>query len=205
MGLLEFGCVFILFDVMNYQMIFECIYIEFVFWIGQGWVVDYIFEFVKVFVDKFGMVVVMFDGNVYMVGDVYECFLIQSILKLFVCMFVFQLLGDELWEWVGCELFGIVFNLLVQFESECGKLCNLFINVGVLVVIDVLCCCFVKVEMVFVEFVWWLIGVNDIDYDLCVVLLELQYVECNCVMVYFMVSFGNMQMLFDIVIDVYCC
>lgn len=69
---------------MDYQGIIEeiveLVWLEF----GKGKVVDYILVLVKVFVSKFGIVVCMFNGDIFQVGDVEEVFFIQSIFKVFV-------------------------------------------------------------------------------------------------------------------------
>src|SRR5260221_10074384 len=102
--------------------------------LGQGSVASYIPELAKVHNDRFGMAVVMMDGQVHTVGHAREAFSIQSISKLFSLTLAFQLVGDELWNRVGREPSGTAFNSLVQLEQEHGKPRNPFINAGALVV-----------------------------------------------------------------------
>lgn len=104
--------------------------------VDKGEVVSYILEFVCIDFDQFGIVIVIVDGMVCMVGDVDVFFFIQLVLKVFVVVLVLGWVGDQMWWWVGCELFGLVFDFILFLECENGILCNLFINVGVLVVID---------------------------------------------------------------------
>lgn len=177
--------------VINNVML-EVILVEIRLLIGCGKVVDYILVLVSVSGDKFGIVISMVDGQYFVVGDVYECFFIQLIFKvlsLVVVMNYYQ--EEEIWQWVGKDFFGQFFNLFLQLEIEQGKLCNLFINVGVLVVCDMLQSWFSVLCQWMLEIVCCLSGVVDIVYDLVVVCLEFEYLVCNVVIGWLMKFFGN--------------
>ncbi len=103
---------------------------------GQGKVADYIPALAAVDPRKFGIAVVLGDGNQYCLGDADESFSIQSISKVFTLSMALRVVGDTLWQRVGREPSGTAFNSIVQLEHERGIPRNPLINAGAIVVTD---------------------------------------------------------------------
>ncbi|NJN71078.1 MAG: glutaminase [Nitrospira sp.] len=105
---------------------------------GQGRVADYIPALAAADPMKFGMCVVLGNGEIHCIADADEQFSIQSISKVFTMSMALRRVGDELWKRVGREPSGSPFNSIVQLESERGIPRNPLINAGAIVVTDLL-------------------------------------------------------------------
>ncbi len=107
--------------------------------IGQGKVADYIPALAEVPANKLGIAVCTLDGQIFQAGDADERFSIQSISKvLSLTLALSRYSEQDIWQRVGKEPSGQPFNSLVQLELEKGKPRNPFINLGALVVCDML-------------------------------------------------------------------
>lgn len=104
----------------------------------RGEVASYIPQLRTIDPNKFGIAVVMNNGEVASAGDGDEPFSIQSISKVFTLALALGRVGDTLWNRVGREPSGTAFNSIVQLELEEGIPRNPFINAGAIVVSDVL-------------------------------------------------------------------
>ncbi len=104
----------------------------------RGAVADYIPELRRVPLDRFGIAVVLRDGEEVTGGDADQPFSIQSISKVFTLTLALGRAGDGLWRRVGREPSGDPFNSIVQLEHERGIPRNPFINAGAIAVTDVL-------------------------------------------------------------------
>lgn len=189
---------------MDYQPVLDRIHAALKPVIGEGKVASYIPELANVAPDQFGMAVVDFAGNVYVVGDATKRFSIQSISKLFALTLAFQREGDSLWTRVGREPSGNPFNSLVQLEREQGIPRNPFINAGALVVTDMLASRSVNAAQSLVDFVRKLAGVADITYNTRVAQSEISTSSRNAAMAHFMKSFGNLNNKVGEVLHAYC-
>ena len=189
---------------MDYQSVLDLIHAALKPVIGEGKVASYIPELANVAPDQFGMAVVDFAGNVYVVGDATKRFSIQSISKLFALTLAFQREGDSLWTRVGREPSGNPFNSLVQLEREQGIPRNPFINAGALVVTDMLASRSVNAAQSLVDFVRKLAGVADITYNTRVAQSEISTSSRNAAMAHFMKSFGNLHNKVGEVLHAYC-
>lgn len=189
---------------MDYQSVLDLIHAALKPVIGEGKVASYIPELANVAPDQFGMAVVDFAGNVYVVGDATKRFSIQSISKLFALTLAFQREGDSLWIRVGREPSGNPFNSLVQLEREQGIPRNPFINAGALVVTDMLASRSVNAAQSLVDFVRRLAGVADITYNTRVAQSEISTSSRNAAMAHFMKSFGNLNNKVGEVLHAYC-
>ena len=103
---------------------------------GQGRVADYIPALAEVGPSKFGMAVVLPNGEYYCIGDADEPFSIQSVSKVFTLSLALERFGDDLWNSVGREPSGSSFNSIVQLETESGKPRNPLINAGAIATTD---------------------------------------------------------------------
>lgn len=121
----------------DYQTILEDIRHEVQPLLAQGHVADYIPRLAGVPRERFAMAVATLGGEVFQVGHARELFSQQSISKVYTLAMALQSVGDALWQRVGRESSGNAFNSLVQLEQENGIPRNPFINVGALVVADV--------------------------------------------------------------------
>lgn len=98
---------------------------------------------------------------------------------------------EEIWQRVGKDLFGLLFNFLVQLEMEQGILRNLFINAGALVVCDMLQGRLSAPRQRMLEVVRGLSGVFDIFYDTVVARFEFEHFLRNAAIAWLMKLFGN--------------
>jgi len=97
----------------------------------EGKNADYIPALAKVPSELFGIVVVTVDGDVYTVGDVKRLFSIQSISKVFTLARVLQERGEQVvWDTVGVDATGQVFNSIKAIEQYQGREMNSFVNPG---------------------------------------------------------------------------
>jgi glutaminase len=104
----------------------------------RGLVAAYIPELAKADVGRFGLSVLVNDGQLYCVGDCDTPFSLQSVAKVFTLTLALGKIGDALWRRVGREPSGSAFDSIVQLEYERGVPRNPFINAGAIVIADIL-------------------------------------------------------------------
>lgn len=171
---------------------------------NKGEVANYIPEIGNVSPEKLGAYFMDLNQNGYGVGDFEEKFSIQSISKVFALSFVYEHLGEKLWERVDVEPSGNAFNSLVQLETDLGIPRNPFINAGALVLCDVLLSIMENPKREI------LVYIRDLAQDetiLCnekVAQSEKEHSFRNAAMCNYMKSFGNVHCEPEAVIDLYC-
>lgn len=189
---------------IDYQTIIKNIYTDILSKENLGKVPDYIPEIACIDENKFGVNFTDLKHQSFGIGDFQEKFSIQSISKVFALSFVYEKVGEKLWERVDVEPSGNAFNSLTQLESDNGIPRNPFINAGALVICDVLLeiCENPKEELL--QFIRNLAEDDSIFFNEKVALSELQNSYRNTAMCNYMKSFGNISNKPDSVIDIYC-
>jgi glutaminase len=104
----------------------------------RGLVAAYIPELAKADVSRFGLSVLVNDGQLCCAGDCDTPFSLQSVAKVFMLTLALGKIGDALWRRVGREPSGSAFDSIVQLEYERGVPRNPFINAGAIVIADIL-------------------------------------------------------------------
>jgi len=162
---------------------------------GGGKVADYIPALAAVDSKKFGMAVVLGDGQSYCLGDSNELFSIQSISKVFTLSMALRVVGDALWQRVGREPSGSAFNSIVQLEHERGIPRNPLINAGAIVVTDHLVERLGSATMIadLLQRLRMLSGDETIAVDQSVAASESLAGARNRALAYFMQSYGNLK------------
>lgn len=162
---------------------------------GQGKVANYIPALAAVDPRKFGLAVVLGDGQTIDVGDAAETFSIQSISKVFTLSMALRVVGDSLWHRVGREPSGSPFNSIVQLEAERGIPRNPLINAGAIVVTDHLVQQFGSASTIseLVARLRTLADDDSIDIDQSVAESESLAGERNRALASFMKSYGNLN------------
>ncbi len=170
-----------------------------------GKVADYIPALARVDAGRFGMAVVLANGDVHVAGDADHPFSIQSISKVFTLTMAMQRVGDDLWKRVGREPSGSAFNSIVQLESEGGIPRNPLINAGAIVVSDVIMGGGEPRVAIadIVNMVRSLAGDDQIDIDFEVAESEADTGFRNAALANYMRSFGNMAHRVDDALRVY--
>lgn len=188
----------------DYQKVISKVYSSILATENLGKVATYIPELACIDENKFGINFTDLVENNFGCGDYEEKFSIQSIAKVFVLSFVYNHMGDQLWQRVDVEPSGNAFNSLVQLEADRGIPRNPFINAGALVICDVLLevCKNPKEEIL--SFIRDLAEDNTINFNEKVAASELQNSYRNAAMCNFMKSFGNITNNPHDVVDLYC-
>lgn len=97
----------------------------------EGKNADYIPALAKVPSNYFGIALVTVDGKVYTIGDIDKLFSIQSISKVFTMAQVMQESGEDvIFNGVGVDATGQVFNSIVAVEQYRGHEMNPLVNPG---------------------------------------------------------------------------
>jgi len=97
----------------------------------EGKNADYIPALATVPSNLFGIALVTVDGQVHTIGDVDRPFSIQSISKVFTLATVFQQRGEQgVYDTIGVDATGQVFNSIVAVEQHQGQEMNSFVNPG---------------------------------------------------------------------------
>lgn len=180
---------------MNWQQIFKSVTLATDPVRGSGKVADYIPALAAVDRNKFGMAVVLGDGQSHCLGDSDELFSVQSISKVFTLSMALRVVGDSLWQRVGREPSGSAFNSIVQLEHERGIPRNPLINAGAIVVTDHLVQD-LGAEAVIVDLLQrlrLLSGDDSIAVDEVVAESESLAGSRNRALAYFMKSYGNLK------------
>ena len=106
----------------------------------EGANADYIPALAEVDPDIFGIVLVTTDGKVYSVGDITSEVSIQSISKVFTMARVMQDLGPQaLYDNMGVDATGQVFNSIVAIEQYKGSEMNPLVNPGAIAATSMVC------------------------------------------------------------------
>lgn len=100
----------------------------------SGRVATYIPELGHADADAVALAIHTVDGEAAAVGDVSECFTLQSVSKVFALAALLRGGGDDLWDCVRQEPSGDAFHSIVRLEEEGGRPRNPFINAGAIVV-----------------------------------------------------------------------
>lgn len=189
---------------MDYQLIIKKIYDDILSKENKGKVPDYIPEIACISENKFGVSFADLKGSTFGTGDFLEKFSIQSISKVFALTFVYEKVGEKLWERVDVEPSGNAFNSLIRLESDNGIPRNPFINAGALVICDVLLEICENPKEQLLQFIRDLAEDDDIFFNEKVAASEMQNSFRNAAMCNYMKSFGNITNLPDAVLELYC-
>ena len=189
---------------IDYQKIIKNIYANILSKENLGKVPDYIPEIACIDENKFGVNFTNLKHESFGIGDFQEKFSIQSISKVFALSFVYEKVGEKLWERVDVEPSGNAFNSLTQLESDNGIPRNPFINAGALVICDVLLKISENPKEELLQFIRNLAEDDSIFFNEKVALSELQNSYRNTAMCNYMKSFGNISNKPDSVVDLYC-
>jgi glutaminase len=179
---------------MDWQAIIQRIQAATAPHIGSGKVADYIPALARIDPRKFGMAIVLGNGEMITMGDSHEEFSIQSISKVFTLSTALRQFGEDVWDRVGREPTGSAFNSIVQLENEKGIPRNPLINAGAIVVTDMLVAASNRDAMVDELLARFrrLSGDDTIRIDEEVAESESATGSRNRALAHFMASFGNM-------------
>lgn len=150
---------------MNIKVIIENLYDKIKIIEDNGQLANYIPELTRVNSESFGIHISTVEGLNFGVGNCYEQFSIQSIVKVLSLIISYRILGEDLWKRVKVEPSGTAFNSLVQLEVENGIPRNPFINAGALVIADILLTHLDNPEKDFLDFVKNLSHSREISYS----------------------------------------
>ena len=154
---------------------------------------DYIPALAQVDPDRFGICIATADGEFYGLGDIDECFSIQSVSKVFSLSMALSIMGENLWERVGKEPSGAAFNSLIQLELDHGIPRNPFINAGAIVVADILMSQLENPETDFLAFVRHIAGDSSIIYNRTVAASEREKGYINAAIANMLKYYGNLR------------
>ncbi len=169
----------------------------------EGEPATYIPELAKVNPDQFGLYLNCLKGDDFQIGSADVSFSIQSISKVFTLTMALQKMGSKVWKRVGVEPSGNAFNSLVQLENEAGIPRNPLINVGALVIADMLVSLYENPKEALLTFVRNLSGDPTLDYDYAVAESEFKTGHRNVAMANLLKAYGNMKNPVETVIDFY--
>ncbi|MBR9923093.1 MAG: glutaminase [Bacteroidetes bacterium] len=178
---------------MKYQTILDELLAQIQLEPIEGQVATYIPELAHIDPLKFGVHLSTLSGEQFTAGASREKFSIQSISKVLSLAMAFQLEGENLWERVDVEPSGNPFNSLVQLEYENGIPRNPLINSGALVICDVLLSKLDDPLEELLQFIRYISGRPDINYNKKVAASEREFGHRNAAVVHLMKSFGNIE------------
>ena len=178
---------------MQYQKILADIAAEIEPLRNVGRQADYIPALAQVDPDRFGICIATADGEFYGLGDIDECFSIQSVSKVFSLSMALSIMGENLWERVGKEPSGDAFNSLIQLELDHGIPRNPFINAGAIVVADILMSQLENPETDFLAFVRHIAGDSSIIYNRTVAASEREKGYINAAIANMLKYYGNLR------------
>ena len=178
---------------MQYQKILADIAAEIEPLRNVGRQADYIPALAQVDPDRFGICIATADGEFYGLGDIDECFSIQSVSKVFSLSMALSIMGENLWERVGKEPSGAAFNSLIQLELDHGIPRNPFINAGAIVVTDILMSQLENPETDFLAFVRHIAGDSSIIYNRTVAASEREKGYINAAIANMLKYYGNLR------------
>jgi glutaminase len=171
----------------------------------RGRVADYIPQLSKVDPARFGIAVVMNDGETCVAGDADQPFSIQSVSKVFTLTLALGKAGDAVWRRVGREPSGNPFNSIVQLEHEHGIPRNPFVNAGAIVISDILLSGYEPRAAIgsILSFLRLLADDETIAIDKAVALSERATGFRNFALANYMKSFGNLENPPELALGVY--
>ena len=178
---------------MQYQKILADIAAEIEPLRNVGRQADYIPALAQVDPDRFGICIATADGEFYGLGDIDECFSIQSVSKVFSLSMALSIMGENLWERVGKEPSGAAFNSLIQLELDHGIPRNPFINAGAIVVADILMSQLENPETDFLALVRHIAGDSSIIYNRTVAASEREKGYINAAIANMLKYYGNLR------------
>ena len=178
---------------MQYQKILADIAAEIEPLRNVGRQADYIPALAQVDPDRFGICIATADGEFYGLGDIDECFSIQSVSKVFSLSMALSIMGENLWERVGKEPSGAAFNSLIQLELDHGIPRTPFINAGAIVVADILMSQLENPETDFLAFVRHIAGDSSIIYNRTVAASEREKGYINAAIANMLKYYGNLR------------
>jgi glutaminase len=173
--------------------------------VGSGRVADYIPALANIDPRKFRISIMTRDGETASAGDADEPFSIQSVSKVFTLTLAVERVGPALWSRVGREPTGSAFNSIVQLEHEAGIPRNPLINVGAIVVTDVLLEGRDPRQTIdeIVSFLRHRADDVSVAVDADVARSERETGNRNASLTHFMRGFGNLKSQVDDVLSVY--
>jgi glutaminase len=189
--------------MLPFQTILESLYAEIKQQENPGAPAAYIPELSRVDPEKFGVFLVTTQNETSCIGDCFEKFSIQSIVKVLSLALAYKLSGEALWSRLGYEPAGTPFNSLVQLESDQGIPRNPLINSGALVICDVLISKLDNHQEAFLEFVRDVSGNPGIQFSPAIAQSEKSAGYRNIALCNFIKSFGNIKNDADAVLDFY--
>lgn len=169
----------------------------------KGNLASYIPELKNVNSECFGVHISTVDNLNFGVGNCYDKFSIQSIVKVLSLIMAYRLLGEKLWKRVKVEPSGTAFNSLIQLEVENGIPRNPFINAGALVIADILLSNLNNPKEDFLNFVKNLSNSKEISYSHKIATSEKSVGYRNSALCNLMKSFGNIENKPSEVLDFY--
>lgn len=169
----------------------------------KGNLASYIPELENVNSDFFGVHISTIDNLNFGVGNCYDKFSIQSIVKVLSLIMAYDLLGENLWKRVKVEPSGTAFNSLIQLEVENGIPRNPFINAGALVIADILLSNLTNPKEDFLNFVKNLSNSTAICYSKKIATSEKKVGYRNAALCNLLKSFGNIENKPSKVLDFY--
>ncbi|MCB1586570.1 MAG: glutaminase [Xanthomonadales bacterium] len=178
---------------MNINKIIENLYDKIKIIEDNGQLANYIPELTRVNSESFGIHISTVEGLNFGVGNCYEQFSIQSIVKVLSLIISYRILGEDLWKRVKVEPSGTAFNSLVQLEVENGIPRNPFINAGALVIADILLTHLDNPEKDFLDFVKNLSHSREINYSSHIAESEKIAGYRNAALCNLIKSFGNIE------------
>ncbi len=188
---------------MNIKEIVESLYDKIKNIEDKGNLASYIPELEKVDPSLFGVHISTIDNLNFGVGNCYDKFSIQSIVKVLSLIMAYRLLGEKLWERVKVEPSGTAFNSLIQLEVENGIPRNPFINAGALVIADVLLSNLSNPKEDFLIFLKNLSNSKAVAYSERIATSEKKVGYRNAALCNFIKSFGNIENEPSEVLDFY--
>lgn len=169
----------------------------------KGSLASYIPELASVNSDFFGVHISTVDHVNFGVGNCYDKFSIQSIVKVLSLIMAYSLLSEKIWKRVKVEPSGTAFNSLVQLEVENGIPRNPFINAGAIVIADMLLSNLNNPKEDFLNFVKSLSNSKEICYSKRIASSEKKVGFRNAALCNFLKSFGNIENEPSEVLDFY--
>ena len=143
---------------------------------------------------RLGVAVVTKDGRTYAAGDADYRFSIQSISKVFTLARAMQCHpAESIWQRVGKEPSGQMFNSLIQLEAEGGIPRNPFINSGALIACDLLASLDAAPDREILLFLQRLSGNRGLHSAQNVSRYERKNAHRHMAMAYLMKSFENFE------------
>jgi glutaminase len=180
-------------EAVDYETIIQDLYEQIKRLDDTGSLPSYIPELGNVNPDDFGVHISTIDGRHFGVGNCYDKFSIQSIVKVLSLILAYSMQGEDLWTRVKVEPSGTPFNSLIQLEVENGIPRNPFINSGALVIADVLLSNLEQPKEDFLRFIKRLSKSREVCYSERIAQSEKSAGYRNAALCNLIKSFGNLD------------